>query len=71
MIAVPRKEKPLTTEIVLLLVVKLCALTAIWYAFYREPVIPSMIDGMDPAQVSEAVLRQTMELKVPGFNESE
>jgi hypothetical protein len=56
---------------VLLLVVKLCALTAIWYAFYREPVIPSMIDGMDPAQVSEAVLRQTMELKVPGFNESE
>ena len=44
-----------------MLVIKMCALTAIWYAFYREPVIPSMIDGMDPARVSQAVLRQPLE----------
>lgn len=58
------KEKTLSREIVILLVVKLCALTAIWYAFYRDPVIPSMIDGMDPAHVSQAVLRHSGELKI-------
>lgn len=58
--AVLHKEKPLAREIALLLVIKLCALTAIWYAFYREPVIPSMIDGMDPTQVTQAVLRQPL-----------
>ncbi len=61
MTAVLHKQKPLAREIALLLVIKLCALTAIWYAFYREPVIPSMIDGMDPAQVTQAVLRQSLE----------
>jgi hypothetical protein len=69
MTAVLRREKPLAREIVLLLVVKLCALTAIWYAFYREPVVPSMIDGMDPAQVTEAVLWQPAKTKVHGSEE--
>lgn len=55
------KEKPLYKEIALLLLVKLLALSMIWYAFYREPVIPSMIDGMDPGQVTTAVLRRSVE----------
>jgi hypothetical protein len=71
MIAVPGKEKPLAREIVLLLLVKLCALTAIWYAFYREPVIPSMIDGMNPSQVTQAILRQPVDPKVLGSEGSE
>jgi hypothetical protein len=66
MTALAQKEKTLSREIVILLVVKLCAITAIWYAFYREPVIPSMIDGMNPAHVSQAVLRQTGEIKTKG-----
>ncbi len=57
------KEKTLSKEIIILLVVKLCAITAIWYAFYREPVIPSMIDGMNPTHVSQAILRQPGETK--------
>lgn len=61
MATLPGKEKPLYKEITLLLVVKLLALTMIWYAFYREPVIPSMIDGMDPGQVTTAVLRHSEE----------
>jgi hypothetical protein len=66
MTVLAQKEKSLSREIVILLVVKLCALTAIWYAFYREPVIPSMIDGMNPAHVSQAVLRQTGEITTKG-----
>jgi hypothetical protein len=69
MTAVLCKEKPLRREIVVLLVVKMCALTAIWYAFYREPVIPSMIDGMDPARVTQAVLRQPQETEIPETSE--
>jgi hypothetical protein len=57
MMPVRRKEKTLASEIALLLVVKLLALTLIWYAFFRNPLIPSMTDGMDPKQVTAAVLR--------------
>jgi hypothetical protein len=56
MTATHRNERPLSREIILLLVIKMFALSAIWYSFYREPVIPSMIDGMDPVQVTTAVL---------------
>lgn len=52
-----RNKRPLSKEIALILVVKLCVLTLLWYAFYRNPVIPSMIDGMSPEQVSTALLR--------------
>ena len=71
MTALLRKEKPLYKEIALLLVVKFLALTMIWYAFYRAPVIPSMIDGMDPGQVTAAVLRHSIEAGVPGSGDPE
>lgn len=66
-----RKQKPLTKEIAVLLVVKLLALTMIWYAFYRQPVIPSMIDGMNPEQVSAAVLRHPVKTVSPGSGNPE
>ncbi len=55
------KDRPLSREIATLLIVKIIALTVIWYTFFREPVISSMIDGMDPEQVSTALLRHQVE----------
>ncbi len=60
--ALPHRERPLSREIVTLLIVKLIALTVLWYAFFREPVISSMIDGMDPEQVMNAVLRHPVDI---------
>ncbi len=68
---VARREKPLAREIAILLVVKLIALSMIWYAFYRDPVIPSMTAGMNPQQVTEAVLRTPLEVMTPVSGDSE
>ncbi len=60
-----RNERTLTKEITMILVIKLCAITLLWYAFYRDPIIPSMIDGMHPDQVSTAVLRHQAKREAP------
>ncbi len=68
---VVRRERPLAREIALLLAAKLIALSMIWYAFYRDPVIPSMTAGMNPEQVTAAVLRSSLETITPGSGDPE
>jgi len=49
-------HSPLARAIAILLAAKAMALFAIWWAFFRHPVIPSMIQGLAPDQVGTAVL---------------
>ncbi len=62
--AIHRRGSPLSKEIALVLIIKLCVLTALWYAFFRDPVLPSMIDGMDPEQVSSALLQHPVKEEI-------
>lgn len=64
MTTVRQTERTLAKEITLLLIIKICALSVLWYAFFSDPVIPSMIDGMDPNQVSSAVLQHSVKKEV-------
>jgi len=43
-------------EIALLLVVKLGVLYALWLAFFSQPAIRGMSEGMDPQRVATAVV---------------
>lgn len=43
-------------EISLMLILKALVLYAIWNVFFSHPVIPSMIKGMEAAEVSAAIV---------------
>lgn len=51
-------EPPLAKEIAIALAVKAAVLCAIWYAFFNQPILPSMINGMDPGEVGAAVVHR-------------
>jgi hypothetical protein len=48
--------KRLSREIGLMLAIKVLVLYGLWLAFFSQPVIDSMIVGMDPERVASAVV---------------
>lgn len=47
--------KRLGRELVLTLALKLALLYVLWSVFFSQPVLHSMIDGMDPGRVAAVV----------------
>jgi hypothetical protein len=57
----PRVSRPiwrgsLRREIVVLLAVKAALLYGLWLAFFSQPLLPKMTEGMDPARVAAALV---------------
>jgi uncharacterized protein involved in cysteine biosynthesis len=49
----PLRRAGLVREIAFTLLAKLILLYGIWWAFFSEPQLPDMIQGLDPALVAE------------------
>lgn len=52
----PRRTRLLRREIAALLAIKALLLYGIWCAFFSDPVLPKMTEGMDPARVANAIV---------------
>lgn len=46
----------LRREIVLMLAIKAALLYGLWFAFFSEPQLPRMTEGMDPARVASTLI---------------
>ena len=46
----------LRREIALMLAIKAALLYAIWFAFFSEPQLPKMTEGMDPGRVASTLI---------------
>jgi len=55
-VRLPRLKSKLGREIALLLVAKVALLMAIRAAFFNEPLLPKMTEGMDPGRVAAAIV---------------
>ncbi|MEW6512589.1 MAG: cytochrome oxidase putative small subunit CydP [Pseudomonadota bacterium] len=51
-----RPRSPLGREIAAMLAVKMFVLYGIWNAFFSQPVLPKMIQGMDPDRVAAVLV---------------
>lgn len=51
-----RPRSPLRREIALMLALKLLLLFGIWKAFFSQPVLPKMTEGMDPDRVAAVLI---------------
>jgi hypothetical protein len=49
-------RKPLAREIVLTLALKLLLLYGLWAAFFSQPLLPKMTEGMDPGRVAAVLV---------------
>lgn len=63
--AAGRPRSPLAREIAAMLAVKLLVLYGIWNAFFSQPVLPKMIEGMDPDRVAAALVAPGPSSAVP------
>jgi hypothetical protein len=55
-VRLPRLKSKLGREIALLLAAKIALLVAIRAAFFSDPVLPKMTEGMDPGRVAAAIV---------------
>lgn len=51
-----RPRSPLVREIAFMLAFKMLLLYAIWQAFFSQPVLPKMTEGMDPGRVAAVLI---------------
>lgn len=49
----------LRREIALMLAIKAVLLYGIWFAFFSEPQLPKMTEGMDPGRVASTLIPPT------------
>jgi hypothetical protein len=54
------KPKSLGREIAVLLAIKAAVLYGLWLAFFSHPAIHSMIEGMDPGRVADALVTSSI-----------
>jgi len=54
-----QRRSLLRREIAAMLAVKMLVLYGIWNAFFSNPVLPKMIEGMDPARVAAVIISTT------------
>jgi hypothetical protein len=53
------RHPQLRREIALMLAVKAALLYGIWFAFFSEPQLPRMTEGMDPGRVAAVLVAPT------------
>ncbi len=59
------RRRTLRREIVITLAIKLAVLYGIWFAFFSEPQLPKMTDGMDPDRVAATLISPSLERPPP------